>query len=110
MALAREAFTFPVRLSDVGSGGNDGCACEKPSATHRERIMSREWKAGDRVSWNTPQGMTTGRVVRSISTRTHQDGHKVAGSNDDLRYEVESEKSGKRAVHRAQALHKTGAR
>jgi hypothetical protein len=81
--------------------------------SHRQRIgertMSREWKAGDRVSWNTPQGMTTGRVVRAISSRTHQDGHTVAGSKDDLRYEVESENSGKRAVHRAQALHKTGA-
>jgi Hypervirulence associated proteins TUDOR domain len=34
------------------------------------------------------------------------DGHVVNGSADDPSYEVESEKSGKRAVHKGSALHK----
>ncbi|HWT34672.1 MAG TPA: DUF2945 domain-containing protein [Paraburkholderia sp.] len=70
-------------------------------------MSSRHLKRGDRVSWNTPQGMTTGRIVRAITMDTELDGHTVAASKDDVRYEVESEKSGKRAVHRAEALHKT---
>ncbi|BCF97234.1 hypothetical protein PPGU19_018030 [Paraburkholderia sp. PGU19] len=69
--------------------------------------MKHALKPGDRVDWNTPQGMTTGKIVRAITTRTERDGHTVAASKDDVHYEVESEKSGKRAVHRAEALHKT---
>jgi hypothetical protein len=67
--------------------------------------MSTHLKTHDRVSWNTPQGMTTGKIVRVISTHTEVDGRTVAASKTDLHYEVESEKSGKRAVHRADALH-----
>ncbi|ALL65197.1 Protein of unknown function (DUF2945) [Paraburkholderia caribensis MBA4] len=69
--------------------------------------MKHYLKPGDRVDWNTPQGMTTGKIVRAITTHTELDGHTVAASKDDVHYEVESEKSGKRAVHRAVALHKT---
>ena len=80
-----------------------------PEPIHREYSMSSHLKTGDRVSWNTPQGMTTGHIVRAITTHTELDGHTVAASKDDVHYEVESEKSGKRAVHRAEALHKTPA-
>ena len=51
--------------------------------------------------------MTTGKIVRAITTHMELDGHTVAASKDDVHYEVQSEKSGKRAVHRAEALHKT---
>ncbi|WP_345813428.1 DUF2945 domain-containing protein [Paraburkholderia sp. PREW-6R] len=68
--------------------------------------MSEHFKVHDRVSWNTPQGMTHGKVVRVISTHTTVDGHAVAASKDEPQYEVESEKSGKHAVHRANALHR----
>jgi hypothetical protein len=69
--------------------------------------MKHHLKPGDRVDWNTPQGMTTGKIVRAITTHMELDGHTVAASKDDVHYEVQSEKSGKRAVHRAEALHKT---
>ena len=80
---------------------------QRVHSMHREHSMSSHLKTGDRVSWNTPQGMTTGHIVRAITTHTELDGHTVAASKDDVHYEVESEKSGKRAVHRAEALHKT---
>ncbi|MBN3759055.1 HVA1 family protein [Paraburkholderia sp. Tr-20389] len=69
--------------------------------------MSSHLKTGDRVSWNMPQWTTAGRA---ITTYTEFDGHTVAVSKDDAHDEVESEKSGKRAFHRAEALHKTPAR
>ena len=68
--------------------------------------MSQHLKPEDRVSWNTPQGMTHGRVVRVISAPTTVDGRTVNASKTDPHYEVESEKSGKHAVHRGDALHK----
>jgi Hypervirulence associated proteins TUDOR domain len=71
-----------------------------------EIIMSHRLKTGDRVTWNTPQGMTTGTVVRRIIRDTELDGHTFTASKEDPRYEVESEKSGEHAVHRAEGLEK----
>ncbi|MFM0738895.1 DUF2945 domain-containing protein [Paraburkholderia xenovorans] len=67
--------------------------------------MSTSFKTGDRVSWNTPQGLTHGKVVRVISTNTTVDGRTVDASKSEPHYEVASEKSGKHAVHRGDALH-----
>lgn len=68
--------------------------------------MSEHFKPHDRVSWNTPQGVTHGKIVRVISSRTSVDGRTVDASKDDPHYEVESDKSGKHAVHRGDALHR----
>ena len=69
--------------------------------------MSHRLKIGDRVTWSTPQGMTTGTVVRRIIRDTElDDGHAVAASKDDPHYEVESEKSGEHAVRSAEGLEK----
>jgi len=68
--------------------------------------MSHRLKTGDRVTWNTPHGMTTGTVVRRIIRDTELDGHTVAASKDDPYYEVESEKSGQHAVQPAEGLGK----
>ncbi len=73
--------------------------------------MTSEFKKGERVSWNTPQGETSGTVVEKITTETRVKGGKdkgalVKGSAEEPRYLVESEKSGKQAGHRAGALKK----
>ena len=68
--------------------------------------MSHRLKTGDRVTWNTPQGMTTGTVVRRIIRDTELDGESVAASKDDPHYEVESEKTGEHAVRGADDLEK----
>jgi hypothetical protein len=63
-----------------------------------------EPKTGDRVEWNTSQGPTTGRVKKKLTGRTHVKGHEVAASKDHPEYLVESEKSGKVAAHKPEAL------
>lgn len=68
--------------------------------------MSHRLKTGDRVTWNTPQGTTTGTVVRRIIRDTELDGQTVVASKDDPHYEVESEKSGQHAVRPAEGLEK----
>ena len=68
--------------------------------------MSQRLKTGDRVTWNTPQGMTIGTVVRRIIRDTELDGQYVAASKDDPYYEVESEKGGEHAVRPADGLEK----
>jgi len=66
--------------------------------------MARTFEQGDRVSWNTSQGPTHGRVVRKLTRDTKIDDHQVRASDDDPQYLVESEKTGARAAHKPDAL------
>lgn len=56
------------------------------------------------MRWNTSQGMTHGRVKRKLTSPTHVEGAQIAASNDDPRYLVVSDKSGKEAAHKPEAL------
>jgi hypothetical protein len=66
--------------------------------------VAQEFKQGDKVEWNTPQGTTRGTVKKKLTSDTEVGGHKVNASEDNPRYLVESEKSGKEAVHKRDAL------
>jgi hypothetical protein len=68
--------------------------------------MSKEWKKGDKVAWDTPQGETHGVVEKKLTSETHIKGHKVAASPDNPEYLVKSDKSGKEAAHKPDALRK----
>jgi hypothetical protein len=73
--------------------------------------VSAEFKQGDEVAWNTPQGETTGKVKKKLTKDERvgnegQKGTKVSASKDDPRYLVESDKSGKVAAHKPGALKK----
>ena len=68
--------------------------------------MAEDFKPGDTVEWNTPQGKTKGKVVEKLTSRTEVSGQTVAASDDDPRYLVESEKSGKQAAHKPESLKK----
>ena len=70
-----------------------------------------DFRKGDKVEWNTPQGKTTGTVKEKVTGEARvgnagQKGTKVKGSQDDPRYIVESEKSGKQAAHKGDSLEK----
>jgi hypothetical protein len=66
--------------------------------------MTETFKQGDRVSWNTSQGMTHGKVVEKLTSDTKIEDHQVRASDDDPQYLVESEKTGARAAHKPDAL------
>lgn len=73
--------------------------------------MSDELSKGDKVEWNTPQGKTEGTVKEKVTSEKvvgnqGQKGTTVKGSKNDPRYVVESEKSGKVAAHKPDALEK----
>ncbi|MBV9311830.1 MAG: DUF2945 domain-containing protein [Solirubrobacterales bacterium] len=67
---------------------------------------AQTFKNGDKVRWNTSQGPTRGVVKRKLTSETHVEGRKIAASQDDPRYLVESEKTGKQAAHKPDALEK----
>nr|WP_314093638.1 DUF2945 domain-containing protein [uncultured Shinella sp.] len=64
------------------------------------------FKKGDKVTWETSQGKTEGKVVKTQTSDTTIKRHKVKASKDDPQVIVESSRSGKRAAHKPDALHK----
>ena len=72
--------------------------------------MARKIEAGDRVQWNTPQGKTTGKVKKKLTSPKQIKGHVAKASKDNPEYLVESEKSGKEAAHKPRELRKVRTR
>ncbi|MDF5714001.1 MAG: DUF2945 domain-containing protein [Rhizonema sp. NSF051] len=68
--------------------------------------MADEIKKGDKVKWNTAQGETTGEVEKKLTSPTDIKGHHVAASKDNPEYLVKSDKTGKEAAHKSDALDK----
>jgi hypothetical protein len=64
-----------------------------------------EFSKGDRVTWNSHGSTAEGTVERKITADTETSGRTVRASEDEPQYEVRSEKSGRTAVHRPEALH-----
>lgn len=85
---------------------------EDYKATRRRRrprvgsSMTKSFKKGDKVAWDTSQGETQGKVVRKQTSETHIKSHKVAASKDNPQYIVRSRKSGKTAAHKPDELRK----
>ncbi|SIP91713.1 Protein of unknown function [Rhizobium sp. RU33A] len=68
--------------------------------------MTKTFHKGDKVEWKTSQGKTEGKVVKKQTSPTKIKDHPVKASKSDPQYIVESAKTGKRAVHKPDALHK----
>ena len=60
------------------------------------------------MEWNTPQGTTHGRVEKKRTEPTDIEGHHVAASAENPEYLVRSDKSGKLAAHKPDALRRRG--
>jgi len=67
--------------------------------------MSDDIDKGDHVTWNSHGQQVEGTVKRAIRSDTEASGRKVKASKDEPQYEVESDESGKTAVHKPGALH-----
>ena len=68
--------------------------------------MTEDIKKGDHVEWSSHGSTTEGTVEKKITSRTQSSGRTVAASKDEPQYEVKSDKSGKTAVHKPDALKK----
>ncbi len=68
--------------------------------------MADEVEKGDHVTWNSHGSKAEGTVTKKITEDTEAAGRTVKASPDDPQYEVESDKSGKSAVHKPSALEK----
>ena len=66
--------------------------------------MADDFTKGDHVTWNSHGSKAEGTVKKKITSETEAGGRKVKASPDEPQYEVESDKSGKTAVHKPSAL------
>ena len=62
--------------------------------------------AGDKVTWKTSQGKTSGVVKKKLTSETKVKTHVVAASKKNPEYLVESSKTGAKAAHKPSALQK----
>ncbi|PWN03302.1 DUF2945 domain-containing protein [Nocardioides silvaticus] len=70
--------------------------------------MTKSFKKGDRVTWQSHGGTAEGEVVRKVTEDTELAGRTVRASKDEPQYLVRSDKSGGEAVHKPSALTKKG--
>jgi hypothetical protein len=71
-----------------------------------QRIMTGEFKAGDKVQWHSSQGIVHGTIKKKLTSPTDIKGHHVAASKEHPEYLVVSDKTGAEAAHKGDALKK----
>jgi hypothetical protein len=61
-------------------------------------------KKGDSVTWRSHGQQVHGQVEQKITERTEAAGRTVDASSDAPQYKVKSDKTGREAVHKPEAL------
>lgn len=68
--------------------------------------MTKSLKTGDKVTWDTSQGTTSGRVVEKITKPAKVKGHTANASPDAPQYKVKSDRTDALAIHKPDSLTK----
>jgi hypothetical protein len=69
--------------------------------------MSKQFRKGDKVTWKSHGSTATGTVEEKITSDTNAAGRSVRASEDNPQYRVRSDKSGRDAVHKPDALRRS---
>jgi hypothetical protein len=68
--------------------------------------MSKDLGKGDKVTWQSHGTTVPGTVEEKITSEKNAAGRKVKASSEEPQYRVRSDKSGRDAVHKPDALKK----
>lgn len=66
--------------------------------------MTRTFKVGDHVSWNSEAGRVRGRILQVHSKDVTYKGYVHHASKDDPQYKIKSDKTDHVALHKGRAL------
>jgi hypothetical protein len=66
--------------------------------------MSKTFKVGDHVSWNSEAGRVSGTIIKVHKSDFDYKGHRHHASKDDPQYEIKSDKTDHVAAHKGSAL------
>jgi Hypervirulence associated proteins TUDOR domain len=68
--------------------------------------VSKKFKVGDHVIWNSEAGYVRGRIIKVHTRDVDYKGHARHASDDDPQYEIKSDKTDHIAVHKGSVLKK----
>lgn len=71
-----------------------------------QKTMTETFEKGDRVEWNSSGNKVEGTVRKKIIEPTDLKGHHFEASKENPEYLVESNKTGKEAIHKPESLKK----
>jgi DUF2945 family protein len=66
--------------------------------------MTRRFKVGDHVSWNSEAGRVSGHIVRVVTSELQFKGYTVRASPEEPQYEIASDRTDHIAMHKGSAL------
>lgn len=66
--------------------------------------MTRRFKVGDHVTWNSEAGRVSGRIIRLHTRDTEYKGHRRHATREEPQYEIKSDKTEHIAMHKGSAL------
>lgn len=70
--------------------------------------MTRAFKVGDHVSWNSEAGRVRGRIIRVHTKDVNYKGYVHHASARDPQYEIKSDTTDHVALHKGGALRRLG--
>ena len=68
--------------------------------------MSKPFKVGDHVTWNSEAGWVSGTIIKVQTKDVNYKGYTHHASTDDPQYEIKSDKTDHIAMHKGSALRK----
>ena len=109
----RAEVEFERIISRNSSGGGTVKSCgvtgAASSSRNRRFMMTKRFKVGDHVTWNSEAGHVSGTIIKVHTKNVDYKGHTHHASEDDPQYEIKSSKTEHIAMHKGQALTKTSA-
>ena len=69
-------------------------------------MMTKRFKVGDHVMWNSEAGHVSGQIVKVHSSNVDYKGYTHHATPDDPQYEIKSSKTEHLAMHKGDALKK----
>ena len=66
--------------------------------------VTRRFKVGDRVGWNSEAGRVSGRIIKVHKRDVNYKGHTHHANPEEPQYEIKSDKTDHIAMHKGAAL------
>ena len=66
--------------------------------------MTKKFKVGDHVSWNSEAGRVSGKIIKVHRKDVQYKGYTHHASKDEPQYEIKSDKTDHVALHKGSAL------
>lgn len=67
--------------------------------------MSKMFKIGDHVRWNSEAGKVSGVIIKRVTTNIQHEGYVHHASREKPQYLIKSDKTDHIAIHKGSALH-----